>query len=313
VIDKQIFIRGLHNLKPEHFGNVVTIGSFDGVHLGHQSLLKRIRVKARELDLPSLVMIFEPQPHEFFSGEQAPARLMHLREKVFALFDEGVDRVCCLSFNRKLREHTAEQFVLNVLVNRLGTKFLVVGDDFRYGACRTGNYSTLKASGERYDFIVTNTESVLFNDERISSTLIRKLLRENDFDGAAKLLGRPYTISGKVVRGKQLGRILNAPTANVHLHRYRSPLSGVFAVTVQLPTGEIVFGVANVGVRPTVEDAVKPILEVHLFDRNDDLYGQDIVVEFKTKLREEQQFDGLEQLKNQIQKDFKAARDFFNI
>jgi riboflavin kinase/FMN adenylyltransferase len=305
----------MHNLKPEHHGNVVTIGSFDGVHLGHQSILKQTRQKALELGLPSLVMIFEPQPYEYFAEERAPARLMRLREKVLALFGEGVDRVCCLPFNKYLSQLSADEFVQKILVDGIGTKSLVVGDDFRYGSGRTGNYDDLKKAGKLSGFSVTDTQTFLIDGERVSSTRIRQLLRENDFEAAKKLLGKPYTIRGKVVMGNQLGRKIGAPTANVHLHRYRSPLSGVFAVIVTLPSNEgfeIATGVANVGVRPTLGDIEKPILEVHLFDRGDDLYGKEIVVEFKSKLREEQYFESLDQLQQQIKEDFRTGRQFFN-
>ncbi|MGH1485098.1 MAG: bifunctional riboflavin kinase/FAD synthetase [Cellvibrionaceae bacterium] len=309
---KREFIRGSHNLRTDHHGNVVTIGSFDGVHLGHQAILKQVQLQAEILGLPSAVMVFEPQPHEFFSGEKAPARLMRLKEKVKALFAEGVDRVFCLPFNEALSLQSANDFIDQVLVEGLGTQYLVVGDDFRFGAQRAGDYEHLEAAGQRHGFTVTDTKSFVIDGERVSSTRIRQLLEDNDFEAAARLLGKPYTISGKVVKGNQLGRELGAPTANVHLHRYRSPLAGVFAVEVGLPSKEVVTGVANVGVRPTLGGDEKPILEVHLFDRDDNLYDHDIVVEFKSKLREEQKFEGLHQLKTQIQQDIQQARLFFS-
>lgn len=308
---KRAFIRGLHNLRAEHHGNVVTIGSFDGVHRGHQAILQQVQAQSRQLALPSMVMIFEPQPHEFFAGEKAPARLMRLREKVIALFDEGIDRVCCLSFNRAFSEFSADQFIQQVLIAGLGTQYLVVGDDFRFGAGRTGDYQQLQTAGEHQGFTVTDTQSFLIEGERVSSTRIRQLLQQNQFAEAATLLGRPYCITGKVVKGNQLGRELGAPTANVHLHRYRSPLTGVFAVLVTLPASGKITGVANVGVRPTLGGDAQPILEVHLFDWQGDLYGQEIAVEFKHKLREEQRFDGLDALKQQIQQDMQQARAFF--
>ncbi len=309
---KQEFIRGLHNLRAEHHGNVVTIGSFDGVHLGHQAILQQVKKQAEELRLPSVAMIFEPQPHEFFAGDKAPARLMRLGEKVHALFDQGIDRVFCLPFNSALSQLSADDFIKKVLIDGLGTRYLVVGDDFRFGAGRAGDYSRLESAGEDNGFAVTDTQSFLIGGERVSSTRIRELLQQNDFTEAARLLGKPYTISGRVVKGNQLGRELGAPTANVHLHRYRSPLSGVFCVKVALSSGDHAQGVANVGVRPTLGGSAKPILEVHLFERNDDLYGQEIFVEFVHRLREEQRFDGLEQLKQQIQRDIKQARLFFS-
>lgn len=310
-------IRGVHNLRPEHHGNVVTIGSFDGVHLGHQAILQQVLSQSKRLQLPSLAMIFEPQPHEFFAGEKAPARLMRLGEKVEALFAEGIDRVFCLPFNQSFSQLSAEAFIQEILVDGLGVSYLVVGDDFRFGAGREGTYTHLVAAGNSQGFTVNDTESFLIDGERVSSTRIRALLQANQFEKAKQLLGKPYTIGGRVVKGNQLGRELDAPTANVHLHRYRSPLVGVFAVLTTLPSGQCVTGVANVGVRPTVSESGsalgnKPILEVHLFDFNDDLYGQHIQVEFKHKLRDEQRFSGLDALQEQIKQDMLAARQFFS-
>lgn len=308
---KREFLRGLHNVSPSHRGNVVTIGAFDGVHLGHQAILEQVIAHAHAVGLPSLAMIFEPQPHEFFSGEKAPARLMRLGEKVDALFATGIDRVFCLPFNQSLSQLSAEEFVQKVLVDALDTRYLVVGDDFRFGCQRQGDYRFLQASGQQYGFSVTDTATYIIGEQRVSSTRIRQVLQAGQFDLVTQLLGKPYTISGKVVKGQQLGRQLGTPTANVHLHRYRSPLSGVFVVEATLPSGEKLPGVANVGVRPTVAGDNKPILEVHLFDRDDDLYGKKLLVEFKHKIREEQRFDGLDQLKVQIQKDITTGREFF--
>jgi len=305
------FIRGLYNVKPVHFGNVVTMGSFDGVHLGHQAIIKQLKSQAERLNLPSMVMIFEPQPHEFFAGDKAPARLMRLGEKIHALFDQGVDRVLCLPFNHSLSSLTAAEFIQQILIDALGVQYLVVGDDFRFGSGRSGSYSDLVEAGEKHNFDVTDTQSFLIDRQRVSSTRIRGLLQENDFDQAAHLLGKPYTISGRVIKGQQLGRQLGAPTANVHLHRYRSPLAGVFAVVVELVSGERVNGVANVGVRPTLGGDDKAILEVHLFDRSDDLYGQNIIVECKHQLRQEKRFENLDALKEQIQADISQARYYF--
>ncbi len=311
VSSKGEFIRGLYNIKPIHFGNVVTMGSFDGVHLGHQAIISQLKAQAQGLNLPSMVMIFEPQPHEFFAGDKAPARLMRLGEKIHALFEQGVDRVLCLPFNHSLSSLSAADFIQQILIDALGVRYLVVGDDFRFGSGRSGGYSDLVAAGEEQGFDVTDTQSFLIDQQRVSSTLIRDLLQQNDFAQAAHLLGKPYTISGRVVKGQQLGRQLGAPTANVHLHRYRSPLAGVFAVLVELATGEVVQGVANVGVRPTLGGDAKAILEVHLFDRNDDLYGQNIIVEFKHQLRQEKRFESLDALKRQIQEDIVKARHYF--
>ncbi len=308
---QQHFIRGMHNLRPLPQGSVVTIGSFDGVHLGHQAIIRQLRAKADELGLPSVVIIFEPQPHEYFSGEEAPARLMRLREKALALFRAGIDIVCCLRFNEEMRSLSAEGFMQRVLVEGLGVKYLVIGDDFRFGMDRSGGYQFLSAAGERLGFDVTDTHTYEVDGERVSSTRIRHELEQANFDEAARLLGKPYTISGHVGYGQQLGRQWGVPTANVHLHRYRSPLQGVFAVKTTLADGRVCNGVANVGVRPTIGKKIKPILEVHLLDFSGSLYGKLMTVEFVHKLREEQKFDSLEALKQQIHLDIVDAREYF--
>ncbi|NHO64944.1 bifunctional riboflavin kinase/FAD synthetase [Aestuariicella hydrocarbonica] len=301
----------MHNLRPLHHGSVVTIGSFDGVHLGHQAIIRQVTEKAAELNLPSVVVVFEPQPHEFFSAEQAPARLMRLREKAFALFEAGIDRVCCLQFNQALRSLSAEEFVQQILVDGLGVKHLIVGDDFRFGKDRCGGYSYLAKAGQKQGFEVCDTHTFEVDGERVSSTRIRKQLELANFEEAARLLGKPYTISGHVGYGQQLGRTLGVPTANVHLQRYRSPLQGVFAVRATLPDGRVCDGVANVGVRPTIGEKIKPILEVHLLDFTGSLYGKILTVEFLHKLREEKKFASVDLLKAQIYRDIDEAKAYF--
>ena len=306
------FIRGLHNLKPEHRGSVVTIGSFDGVHLGHQAIIKQLKKQAKELDLPSVAIIFEPQPHEFFVGDAAPARLMRLKEKALALYEAGINRVCCLAFNQDLRTLTAAQFVSRILVDGLGVRYLVVGDDFRFGCDRSGDFEFLQQAGIEHDFQVSNTHTFEIEAERVSSTRIRTALECADFKLAQRLLGRPYTILGKVGYGQQLGRLWGVPTANVQLKRYRAPFSGVYMVKVTLANGDVNAGVANVGVRPTVGDLEKPILEVHLLDFDGNLYGMNIGVEFVAKLRDEKKFDSLDALKKQILADVVSAKNYFS-
>lgn len=305
------FIRGLYNLRPEHRGSVVTIGAFDGVHLGHNAIIEQVVAKAAQLKLPSVAMVFEPLPSEYFGQEQAPARLMRLREKLQALFAAGIDRVLCLRFNAKLAALTADQFVQTVLIDGLGVQHLVVGDDFRFGCDRRGDFELLKRCGERGNFSVADTATFVIDGERASSTRVREALAANDFTLAARLLGHPYRITGRVGYGQQLGRTIGVPTANVHLKRHRSPLTGVFAVNVTLSSGHCLRGVANVGVRPTVDGVSKPLLEVHIFEFNDNLYGQSIAVSFVKKLRNEQKFESLAQLKTQIQADIDAAKDYF--
>jgi riboflavin kinase/FMN adenylyltransferase len=313
-VNKQL-IHGVHNLRPEHRSSVATIGSFDGVHKGHQAILTQVKAEAGRLNLPSVVMIFEPQPQEYFLKRQgildeAPARLMRLREKVEALFAQGIDRVLCVPFNQALRRLSADQFVEQILIDGLGVKSLVIGDDFRFGCDRSGDYQMLKTAGAKFDFIVTDTCTVDMDSERISSTRIRAELEANHFQKAAQLLGKPYTITGRVVYGLQLGRQLGVPTANVLLKRYRAPISGVFAVEA-LVNGERIQGVANVGVRPTLGDRIKPVLEVHLLDWSGDIYGRQIAVEFIHKIRDEKKFNSLEALKSNIKQDMRVAREYF--
>lgn len=307
---KVTFIRGLHNLQSHNQRSVVTIGSFDGVHLGHQAILQQVKNTAAALGLPSIVMTFEPQPQEYFSGEKAPARLMRLREKIDTLLDFGIDQVVCLQFNRVLRNLTASEFIQQVLVDGLAIKHLIVGDDFRFGCDRSGDFKMLAEFGETCDFRVQDTETLEIDNQRVSSTLVREILQQADFGRASELLGRPFSIRGRVVYGQQLGRELGFPTANVQLNRYSAPLTGVYAVLVDID-GTRYQGAANVGVRPTVGDLVKPILEVHLLDFEGDLYGQRIEVEFMHKIRDEVKFTTLDKLVERIQHDVKQIRAWF--
>ncbi|HSC75757.1 MAG TPA: bifunctional riboflavin kinase/FAD synthetase [Pseudomonadales bacterium] len=305
-------IRGLHNLRAQHRGCVATIGSFDGVHRGHRAIIDQLLAQAQALDLPSVVMVFEPQPYEFFSGEKAPARLMRLRDKIRALSACGVDRVFCLQFNQRLRQLSANDFIKRVLVDGLDIKSLVVGDDFRFGCDRTGDFRLLQQAGEQYGFSVFDTCTVQDGGERISSTRIRRALEAEQFAEAERLLGHPYTMQGRVVYGQQLGRTIGVPTANVRLHRYRSPLNGVFAVRLRMvDDGKWLPGVANVGVRPTVGGETRPILEVYLLDFEGHLYGREVEVRFEKKLRDEQKFPSLDALKTQIHCDIEQSRKFF--
>lgn len=300
-------------------GSAATIGSFDGVHLGHQVLLEKVIVEAKARGLLSVVVVFEPQPHEFFSKVQAPARLMRLREKVVALLDKGIDRVVCLRFNAAMRELGAEQFVQAVLCDGLGVKHLTVGDDFRFGKGRLGNFSLLEAMANRcgYEVIDTQTElatTSLDGTDRISSTRIRGLLEASEFGQASRLLGKPFTVSGRVIYGKQIGRTLGFPTANIGLGRYRSPISGVFGAKLYTAHGSFE-AVANVGVRPTVGERKKPILEVHALNVNKlslNLYGSCVKVEFMFKIRDEKKFNGLDDLKRQITEDICVANAKFS-
>jgi riboflavin kinase/FMN adenylyltransferase len=307
---KVTFIRGLHNLQSYNQRSVVTIGSFDGVHLGHQAILQQVKATAAMLGLPSVVMTFEPQPQEYFSGEKAPARLMRLREKIDALLELGIDRVVCLQFNRVLRNLTASEFIHQVLVEGLSIKHLIVGDDFRFGCDRSGDFKMLVEFGKSCDFDVQDTKTLEIDNERVSSTRVREFLQQADFGRASQLLGQPFSIKGRVVYGQQVGRKLGFPTANVQLNRYSAPLTGVYAVLVDID-GVRYQGAANVGVRPTVGDLVKPILEVHLLDFSGDLYGQRIEVEFMHKIRDETKFTTLDKLVETIRQDVKQIRAWF--
>ncbi len=308
----QEFINGRARLEAHHRGCVATIGSFDGVHRGHQALVQRVSKVAGSLNLPSLVMIFEPQPNEYFSKERIPARLMRLREKVAALFDAGIDRVLCIRFNEGFRSLTARDFVEQVLVNGIGVKHLIIGDDFRFGCDRAGDFALLEAAGKEFGFAVENTRTQEEDGERISSTRIRHLLEEDKLQQVAALLGRAYTICGRVIYGKQLGRTIGIPTANIGLGRYRSPVQGVYAVKLHVG-GRAYPAVANVGVKPTVEGNGRPVLEVHAIDQKLDIYGQFVQVHFFKKLRKEKHFSSLQELKVQIAQDIEEAKCCFNL
>ncbi|KXS38115.1 MAG: riboflavin kinase / FMN adenylyltransferase [Halomonadaceae bacterium T82-2] len=303
-------IRGLHNLKAHHRGCVATIGNFDGVHRGHQAILDQLRDRARALALPVTVVIFEPQPREYFAGDQAPPRLTRLRDKVRLLAEHGAERIVCLPFNEALRSLTARAFVDRVLIEGLGVRHLVVGDDFRFGCDRRGDFALLREIGEQEGFGVEHTRTFLLDDERVSSTRIRTLLASGNFYQAARLLGRPYRFTGRVVADRQLGRTIGVPTANVPLLPGPLALRGVYAVLTRLADGRCLPGVANIGWRPTV-GASRPVLEVHLFDVDEDLYGQVIEVLPCARLRGELTFDGLEALKHQITLDQARARAYF--
>lgn len=311
-------IRGIHNLKhyPElQNGCVLTIGNFDGVHVGHQQILARLLEKARVLNLPSVVMIFEPQPREFFAKKSenptaSPARLMRLRDKWHALAQSGVDYLLCVRFNKAFSQLEPAQFIEELLVSRLNIKYLSVGDDFRFGAKRAGDFSTLKQAGEQFAFSVEDSNSHTFKTERISSSLIREALQKDDFALATQLLGKPYCIHGRVAHGNKLGRTIGFPTANIMLNRLVTPIQGVYAVQVETPLGKF-NGIANVGNRPTI-NGTKPLLEVHIFDFQGDLYGKAIAVNFLHKVRNETKFESFETLKLQIEKDVTEVKRLFS-
>lgn len=314
-------IRGLQNLiahrnrNPDQ-GYVVTTGNFDGVHCGHQMILRQLKEKADEMGLPSRVLIFEPQPLEFFAGTGAPARLTPFHEKVGLILENAIDSVVCLHFNEALRNMPADAFVEQILVNLLGVRALIVGDDFRFGYKQSGDFDLLKRAGAAHDFSVSKNETLVWDNHRVSSTRIRVALEDNEFALAEQMLGRPYSMSGRVMYGNQLGRTIGIPTANLSLKGKKAPLQGVYAVEVagldQKGETPLLQGVANVGVRPTV-DGETPMLEVHIFNFARDIYGERIRVIFRHKIREEKKFENVELLKQQIAQDIVAAKKHFGL
>ena len=308
-------IRGIQNIRPRHHGCVATIGNFDGVHLGHQAVLGELAEKGAELNLPTALITFEPQPMEYFIPDKVPARLTRFREKVVALQRYSVDRVCCLSFNKRLANLSAEDFIQQILVDKLGVKYLVVGDDFRFGRDRKGTFDMLLDAGKQHGFHVVSMHTFEIDAERVSSTRIRASLEKGDMATAEKLLGRSYRMSGRVAHGEKLGRELGFPTANIHLHRHASPIQGIFVVEVfgldmYDKYRQPIQGVASVGTRPTVNET-KALLEIYLLDFNETIYGRHIQVSFLKKLRAEKKFDSLDELTQQIQKDVEQAQAYF--
>jgi riboflavin kinase/FMN adenylyltransferase len=321
-------IRGLHNLRAQDRGCVATIGNFDGVHLGHRTVFRRLLQRGQQLGLPATVITFEPQPMEYFQPDAAPARLTRLREKLAAIHADGIDRVMLLEFGPRLAAMPADAFIEQLLVQGLGVRYLLVGDDFRFGRNRGGDFQLLKTAGAQRGFEVENLHTITHGEERISSTRVREALARGELDQARHLLGRHYAMRGRVAHGDKRGRSIGFPTANLPLHRRVSPLSGVYAVTVRdldggrlpaaRPAGwagrwtELWPAVANVGHRPTV-DGQDVRLEVHLFDFDGDLYSAHLEVQFRLKLRAEQRFESFDALKVQIGRDAAAARAYLGL
>lgn len=329
-------IRGIHQLHRLASPCVVTIGNFDGLHLGHQAVIRQLKARAAALGLPAVVMIFEAQPREYFcramleSGKakpgdiDVPARLFRLRDKLRGLKALGVDAVAVLSFNQRLASLSAEDFIQRVLVDGLQARHVVIGDDFRFGARRAGDFALLKSMGESLaesgrGFGVEATESFVLDAERVSSTRVRAALAAGEMATAERLLATPYIISGRVARGRRLGRQLGFPTANIPLKRVNSPLRGIFAVQLRRVTGGAegpvcgpwMDAVASVGVNPTVGALPQVQLEVHVFDFDGDLYGAHVDVAMRMKIRDEANFDSLDELIEWIGRDCQIAREFF--
>jgi riboflavin kinase/FMN adenylyltransferase len=289
----------------------LTIGNFDGVHLGHQAMLSRLRTWARDGGLPACAMTFEPHPREFFAPDQAPSRLTSLREKLELLGSYGMERSYVCRFNYLFAQISPDEFIERILVRGLGVRRLLVGDDFRFGARRAGDFAMLKQQALRLEYAVEAMSSVTVDRERVSSTGVRMALERGDLTGAARLLGRPYSIGGRIVRGDGLGRKLGYPTANVQMKHNRPPLTGIFAVEVSGAADSPLRGVASLGIRPTVKQQGEAVLEVYIFDFSGDLYGRHVRVDFLHKFRDEEKFADLAALTTQIGVDVASARAYF--
>ena len=289
-------------------GSVATIGSFDGLHLGHQRLLEHVRNEAGERGLPSIVMSFEPTPKEFFLAAKPPSRLMRFREKFEALAASGIDIFFCPRFNEAMKNIAADTFIRQILVHALNVRHLVIGDDFRFAQDREGHLDMLRQAGSTLGFTVEQMSSVVEHDVRVSSSVIRDALWQGDLERATALLGRPYRMSGKVIVGERVGRKLGYPTANVNLNRKQSAVMGIFAVRVTGAGWGPLDAVASVGTRPTF-GGIKPLLEVHVFDFDRDIYGEYIHVDFIGRLRSEEKFDDVDQLVEQMHRDSEMAKE----
>ena len=303
-------VRGAHNLKPGHRPCVATIGNFDGIHRGHQAVIEALHQAGRRLGLPTTVMLFEPQPREFFAPERAPGRITRLRDKLRVLADLGVERTVCLRFDARLAGLAAEDFVQSLIVDGLGARFLMVGDDFRFGHQRRGDFGMLEAAARQHAFELQRMPTVSFRDERVSSTRVRAALAAGDLALAEALLGRRLRISGRVVRGEALGRQLGWPTANLRFGQHPPPMRGIFNVAVHGIQDQPLPGVASLGTRPTV-NGIETLLETYLLDFDGDLYGRHIDVELLAWQRPEVSFEGLDALSRQIDADVTAARAWF--
>jgi riboflavin kinase / FMN adenylyltransferase len=289
---------------------VATIGKYDGMHIGHQHILDQVKDLAAAHALPSLVILSEPQPEEFFAADRAPVRLNKFQDKVAFLQHYGIDVVYRLNFDEAMSRLAPETFVSDILAQGLGIRALVIGHDFRFGYRRTGDFNLLQAMGKSFDFDVYSQSAVYLENERVSSTLLRETLQAGNCEKVQRLLGRPYSISGEVIRGRQLGRQLGVPTANLAITVKALPLHGIFLAQVSCSQG-CFNAIASVGYNPTVEAIASPRLEVHLFDFDGDLYGETITVSFLGKLREELKFKDISELSQQMQLDLAQARAYF--
>jgi riboflavin kinase/FMN adenylyltransferase len=302
-----LILRGLQS--PDQRPVALTIGNFDGVHLGHQALLQHLKREAQARGLETAVIVFEPHPREFFAPAQAPTRLTNLREKAELFEQMGVGRVQVCRFDSKFAQMAAADFI-HALHERLHAKFVLIGDDFRFGSGRAGDYALMEKIGLQHGFAVHAEQSVLQSGIRISSTAVRDALARGNLQAAQRFLGRHYSISGHVEHGNSMGRKLGFPTANIQLRHNRPPVSGIFAVRARIEGGQWLHGAASLGVRPTVVVGGRPVLEVHLLDFDEEIYGRHMHVEFMHKLREEAKFPDLESLTKQIALDVEQAKQW---
>jgi riboflavin kinase / FMN adenylyltransferase len=303
-----LILRGLQS--PDQKPLALTIGNFDGVHLGHQALLQQLRQAAQARGLETSVVIFEPHPREFFAPQQAPTRLTNLREKVEMFRALGLDRVQVCRFTRAFAQMPAEDFI-RALHEKLAAEYVLIGDDFRFGSGRTGDFALMEKIGSQLGFSVESMHSVLHHDVRISSTAVREALAQGKLHVAERYLGRAYSISGHVEHGNKMGQQLGFRTANIQLRHNRPPVSGIFVVRVRIEGGDWLRGAASLGVRPTVASNGRPVLEVHLLDFDQDVYGRHLHVEFLHKLRDEAKFADLQSLTKQIALDVEQTRQWF--
>lgn len=300
-------IRGLRSSSVSREECAASIGNFDGLHRGHQAVLTQLRLMARSLRARSTVVIFEPQPREYFQGgTAAPARLCRLREKLSLLGEYGVDQVLALRFDAALAGLPAENFA-NALARRLNLRGVVIGDDFRFGQNRTGDYALLRALGERQRYVVEAAATFTIDGKRVSSSRVRDALMSGDMERARGLLGRYYAMEGRVVHGEKRGRTLGFPTLNVDLHRHAAPVSGIFAARVHGLKAQALEAMAYVGTRPAV-GGVHTIMEAHVFGYDEDCYGRHVRIEFVRKLREDLALPSLQALRAQMQRDAEEAR-----
>jgi riboflavin kinase/FMN adenylyltransferase len=302
-------VRHINDLPFDEFknGSVVTIGAYDGLHLGHEQLLERVNIASKQQGLPSIVMSFEPTPKEFFAASSPPARLMRFREKYDALSEHGIDIFFCPPFDEQMRDISASAFIRRILVHGLGARHIVIGDDFQFARRREGKLEHLQQASSALGYAVEQVPSIVVDGVRVSSTAIREALWDGELQRATALLGRPYRMSGKIIRGDKVGRTLGFPTANVDLRRRQSAVMGIFAVRVHGLPGGPNDAVASVGTRPTFA-GTKPLLEVHVFDFDEDVYGAYIHVDFIGRLRSEVKFDDISELVAQMHRDADNAK-----